>query len=55
MLDNNRLMAIEELFNFIRQYYSQVVLITHIRQVKNQLGYSLEIGKKGNYSEIRNI
>lgn len=55
VLDNNRLMMIEELFNFIRQYYSQVVLITHIRQVKNQMSYSLEIGKRGIYSEIRNI
>jgi DNA repair exonuclease SbcCD ATPase subunit len=55
VLDKNRLENISELFVFIKQYFQQTYMITHMKQVKSQIDYHLEINKLDNYSIIYNV
>ena len=55
VLDKNRLAAIEDLFVFLKQYYNQVYIITHMKQVKNSINYTLDIKRLQSYSLLRNI
>jgi DNA repair exonuclease SbcCD ATPase subunit len=55
VLDKNRLAAIEDLFVFLKQYYNQVYIITHMKQVKNSINYTLDIKRLRGYSLLRNI
>lgn len=55
VLDKNRLAAIEDLFVFLKQYYNQVYIITHMKQVKNNINYTLDIKRFKNNSLLRNI
>ena len=54
VLDHERLNNIDQLFNFISQYYNSVFLITHLQTVKNSMNCSLFISKKNNKSFINN-
>jgi DNA repair exonuclease SbcCD ATPase subunit len=54
VLDKNRLENINELLLFLKQYFNQVFMITHMKQVKNQIDYYLEINKFDKYSLINN-
>jgi DNA repair exonuclease SbcCD ATPase subunit len=55
VLDKNRLAAIDDLFVFLKQYYNQVYIITHMKQVKNSINYTLDIKRLRGYSLLRNI
>jgi ABC-type dipeptide/oligopeptide/nickel transport system ATPase subunit len=55
VLDKHKMASIDELFNFMKQYYNQVFLITHMRQVKNHIKNNLDITKKNGRSHIINI
>lgn len=54
VLDHERLNNIDQLFNFISQYYNSVFLITHLQTVKNYMNCSLFISNKNNKSFINN-
>jgi large-conductance mechanosensitive channel len=55
VLDKNRLENISELFMFIKQYFKQTYMITHMKQVKSQIDYNLEINKLNDFSLIYNV
>ena len=55
VLDKDRIENINDLFLFMKYNFNQVYMITHMKQVKSQINYSLEISKKNNYSKIFNI
>ena len=55
VLDKNRLENISELFMFIKQYFKQTYMITHMKQVKSQIDYNLEITKLNDFSLIYNV
>jgi DNA repair exonuclease SbcCD ATPase subunit len=55
VLDKNRLENISELFIFIKQYFKQTYMITHMKQVKSQIDYNLEINKLNDFSLIYNV
>jgi DNA repair exonuclease SbcCD ATPase subunit len=55
VLDKNRMASIDELFVFLKQYYSNVFLITHIKHVKNHINNHLDINRVGTYSLIFNL
>ena len=55
VLDAGRMASIEELFTFLKQYYSTVFLITHMKQVKNHISHSLNICRHNSNSLIFNI
>jgi len=55
VLDASRMASIEELFVFLKQYYSTVFLITHMKQVNNHISHSLNIIKHNDNSLIFNI
>ena len=40
---------------FMKEYFNQVFMITHMKQVKSSINYSLDIKKHNNYSTIYNI
>ena len=56
VLDKDKLNNINELFIFLKHYFYQVIMITHLSQVKNKIEYYLEIYKneKTGYSLIHN-
>lgn len=53
VLDKNRLASIDDLFSFLRQYYEQVYLITHMKQVKNFINNYIDIEKVNGFSIIK--
>lgn len=55
VLDKHRLSSIDELFEFVKQYYSQVLLITHMKQVNNHINHTLDITKINGASLIYNL
>ena len=55
VLDKNRLASINELFMLLRQYYNNVYLITHMKQIKNHISHTLEITKENKRSFISNL
>jgi hypothetical protein len=55
VMDKNRINNIDELFSFLKQYYSNVFLITHIEEVKYKIDKHLYISKIGDKSLLRNI
>ena len=55
VLDKNRLENISELFMFMKQYFKQTYMITHMKQVKSQIDYNLEITKLNDFSLIYNV
>ena len=55
VLDKNRLAAIDDLFVFLKQYYNQVYIITHMKQVKNNINHTLDIKRSRGFSLLRNI
>ena len=55
VLDKNRIDNINDLFIFMKQYFNQVFMITHMKQVKSQINYTLDIKKTNNFSSIFNI
>ena len=55
VLDKNRLENISELFIFMKQYFKQTYMITHMKQVKSQIDYNLEITKLNDFSLIYNV
>jgi ABC-type dipeptide/oligopeptide/nickel transport system ATPase subunit len=55
VLDKNRLASINELFTLLRQYYNNVYLITHMKQVKNHITHTLEITKENKRAFISNL
>ena len=56
VLDQDRITNINDLFLFLKNYYSQVFLITHMNQIKNNINYSLQIKKNNdNTSCVSNI
>ena len=55
VLDKNRIDNINELFIFMKEYFNQVFMITHMKQVKSSISYSLDIKKSNNYSTIYNL
>ena len=50
VLDKNRLENINDLFVFMKQYFKKVFMITHMKQVKTQIDYTLEITKLNKFS-----
>ena len=55
VLDKNRIDNINDLFIFMKEYFNQVFMITHMKQVKSSINYSLDIKKSNNYSTIYNV
>ena len=55
VMDKNRINNIEELFSFLRQYYTNIFLITHIEEVKYKVDKHLYIVKLNDKSLLRNI
>jgi DNA repair exonuclease SbcCD ATPase subunit/predicted MPP superfamily phosphohydrolase len=55
VLDKNRIDNINDLFIFMKEYFNQVFMITHMKQVKSSINYSLDIKKSNNYSIIYNL
>ena len=55
VMDKNRINNIDELFSFLRQYYSNIFLITHIEEIKYKVDKHLYIVKLNNRSLLRNI
>ena len=56
VLDQERISSINDLFLFLKNYYSQVFLITHMNQIKNNINYSLQIKKNDDASScVSNI
>lgn len=55
VFDKKRLDNIDELFSFLKQYYRNVFLITHIEEVKYKMDSKLEIKSFNNFSLLRNI
>ena len=55
VLDKNRIDNINDLFLFMKEYFNQVFMITHMKQVKSSIKYSLDIKKTNNYSTINNM
>jgi DNA repair exonuclease SbcCD ATPase subunit len=54
VLDKHHLSSINELFLFIRQYYKNLYIITHLKTIKDYTHYNLNISKKENLSYISN-
>ena len=54
VLDKERIENINELFIFMKVYFNQVYMITHMTQVKNKIDYKLDIHKMNMYSLINN-
>ena len=55
VLDKNRIDNINDLFIFMKEYFNQVFMITHMKQVKSSIVYNLDIKKTNNYSAINNL
>ena len=55
VLDKNRIDNINDLFMFMKEYFNQVFMITHMKQVKSSINYSLDIYKTKRFSTIYNI
>jgi DNA repair exonuclease SbcCD ATPase subunit len=55
VLDKNRIDNINDLFIFMKEYFNQVFMITHMKQVKSSIKYSLDIKKINHYSTIYNV
>jgi len=55
VLDKNRIDNINDLFLFMKEYFNQVFMITHMKQVRSSINYSLDIKKSNNYSTIYNL
>ena len=55
VMDKNRINNIEELFSFLRQYYTNIFLITHIEEIKYKVDKHLFIVKLNEKSLLRNI
>lgn len=55
VLDKERIDCIDNLFEFLKQYYYNVFLITHLDTVKHNISNSLEIRKDGVYSLLSNV
>jgi hypothetical protein len=45
----------DDTFIFMKEYFNQVFMITHMKQVKSSIVYSLDIKKTNNYSAINNL
>lgn len=54
VFDKNRVAAIDDFFTFLRQYYGQVYLITHMKQVKGYIENYIDVEKHNGYSCITN-
>lgn len=52
VLDKDNLSNIENLFLFIKQYYTSTFIITHIEQIKDNINHIIYINKINNYSYV---
>ena len=50
--DKEKLSSIDTLFNFLKNHFNKIILITHIDQVKDHINEKIEIEKEGNHSHI---
>jgi len=50
--DKEKLSTIDTLFNFLKNHFNKIILITHIDQVKDHINEKIEIEKEGNNSKI---
>jgi exonuclease SbcC len=50
--DKEKLSTIDTLFNFLKNHFNKIILITHIDQVKDHINEKIEIEKIGNDSHI---
>jgi DNA repair protein SbcC/Rad50 len=50
--DKEKLSTIDTLFNFLKNHFNKIILITHIDQVKDHINEKIEIEKNGNDSHI---
>ena len=55
VFDKERMDNISDFFDFLKRYYSNVFLITHMQQIKVNINYFLDISKYDNYAIIHNI
>jgi ABC-type dipeptide/oligopeptide/nickel transport system ATPase subunit len=55
VLDKERLDHIDDIFIFLKQYYSNVFLITHIEEVKQKMDSQITIYQINGRTIIRNI
>ena len=55
VLDKNRIDNINDLLLFMKEYFNQVFMITHMKQVKSSINYSLDIKKNTKFSRIYNL
>ena len=52
-LDNDNINKnLNEIFNFMSKYYSLVIIITHIDEIKDKINHKIEIKKINKYSHV---
>jgi DNA repair exonuclease SbcCD ATPase subunit len=54
-LDKDKISNIDTLFEFLKNHFKKIILITHIDTVKDSIIEKIEIEKENNFSQINCI